>query len=739
MNAVKVDVAVIGGGMAGICAALAAARQGCQVALITDRPVLGGNASSEVRVWVMGAMGGRNIRYGREGGIIEELLLENRWYNQDGNAHVWDTVMLDVVRKESTLQLFLNTLVYDVEMAPGPDRRIGAVFGRQNATEKLFRFEASQFIDASGDGAAAAAAGADWVMGREGRDVYGESWAPEQGDALTLGSSLMFNTRDAGYPVTFRPPSFAKDFRGEHCPPIVKRADPKDTRCCWWWIEYGGVLDTIKDTEVIRDELMAMVYGVWDYIKNSGRFEGVENLQLEWVASVPGKRESRRFLGDYVLTEHDVVGQRQHPDRVAHGGWSIDLHPPKGFYDERGAGSHHWHTDGPYTIPYRCLYSRNVGNLLFAGRNISASHVAFGTTRVMATCATAGQAVGTAAALAVAHGTTPRGVYEQYLSDLQQQLLRDGQWVIGVAGQDPADLVRSRALRFSASSTRRLTMTTARGEARLSVDHYLRLPLSQRLDEVKLLVRAERDTVLQVELWRGERPENYLPKHFEAATEVTVPAGEHWVSVPCGGREPGADGGLYLWLKANPNLVLRTGDTKLTGVLFARLAGNRESGHEGSWSGDAFWPWVRDGLPCFVVSPEQAIHEPENVANGYARPYGGANCWLSEPGVPQWLQVDLAEPATVGRVELAFNSDPNRQYNNLVPTGHDAIPEIVKDCRVLARVDGQWVQVAEVSGNYQRLSRVTFAPVLADALRVEAQATWGWPAVEIYEVRAYAR
>lgn len=722
--------------MAGVCAALAAARHGVQVALVTDRPVLGGNASSEIRVWVMGAMGGRNVRYGREGGILEELLLENRWRNQDGNAHVWDTVLLDAVAKEPNLKVFFNTLVHDVEMEPGSEKAIRAVVGRQNMTERSFRFTGKIFVDASGDGTVGALAGADWTMGRESRDQYGETWAPEQADNLTMGSTIMFNTRDAGYPVTFRPPAFARRFTDGTAPKIVQRVNPAESRCLWWWIEYGGHLNTIHDSEEIRQELLAIVYGVWDYIKNSGKFPGVENLQLEWVASIPGKRESRRFLGDYVLVEQDIVEQRMHPDRVAYGGWSIDIHPPTGFYDDIGEGSRHWHTDGPYTIPFRCYYSRNVRNLMFAGRCISVSHVALGTARVQGTCAVGGQAVGTAAALAVKYGTTPRGVAQHHIKELQQLLLRDAQWVVGVRNEDPEDLARS-ATSIQASSTRDLLMAEPLGERPLAEDHYLRLPLSRRLDAVDLLVRADRETTLRVELWRGNRPENYLPKRFDRAVSVQVPGGEHWIRVDCGGFEPGPDGGVYLWLKPNPEIRLVTGRTKLTGVLFARLAGNHESGYEGNWNGDSFWPWVRDGIPCFRVSPAQVIYDPANVVNGYSRPYGGANSWLSEDGQHQWLQLNWAEPVQVGRVEIQFNSDPNRQYNNLVPTGHDAIPEIVRDYRILVRVGGEWVEVAAVSGNYQRLNRITFPAVKTDALRIETLATWGWPAVEIFEVRAY--
>ncbi|WP_461671190.1 FAD-dependent oxidoreductase, partial [Mycobacterium tuberculosis] len=198
--------------------------------------------------------------------------------------------------------------------------------------------------------------------------------------------------------------------------------------------------DTVHDNESIRDELWSVIYGIWDYIKNSGQFDS-DNMTLEWVGSVPGKREYRRFVGDYVLNQEDIMNQREFPDRVAFGGWSIDLHPPQGMYSTE-SGSKHLYMNGNYHIPYRSLYSKNVANLMFAGRNISATHVAFGTTRVMATCAVIGEAAGTGAALAVKHGTTPRGIYENHLEHLHQTLLKQDASVIGVRSSDTLDVAR---------------------------------------------------------------------------------------------------------------------------------------------------------------------------------------------------------------------------------------------------------------------------------------------------------
>lgn len=268
------------------------------------------------------------------------------------------------------------------------NRNIRSVTGWMMGSERRIRYESPIFLDCTGDGLIGFLAGARYRLGREASREYGEEWAPEVADDITLGSTLLFYTKDAGRPVKFVPPSFAKDITQTQIP-IKRVIRSGDSGCHYWWIEWGGERDTVHDNERIRDELWSVIYGIWDYIKNSGRFEA-ESMTLEWVGSIPGKREYRRFVGDYVLNQNDVIGQAPFRDRIAFGGWSIDLHPPQGMYAAE-SGSKHMHADGVYHIPYRSLYSANVSNLLFAGRNVSASHVAFGTTRVMATCAVMGK------------------------------------------------------------------------------------------------------------------------------------------------------------------------------------------------------------------------------------------------------------------------------------------------------------------------------------------------------------
>jgi len=390
------DIVVIGGGLAGICAAIAATRHGEKVALVQDRPVLGGNSSSEIRVWIVGATAMGNNRYANETGIIGEIEMENLYKNPEGNPHLWDTILLDFVKRENNVELFLNTHVASVNVE---ENTIKSVSGFQLGTEKLLEFKATVFIDCTGDGTVGYLAGAEYMQGRENRKIFNESLAAEVDDKYTLGNTMFFYVKDAGKKVKYIPPLFA--YPREKIKEILntndKHIEVRKAGCDLWWLEYGGILDTIHDNEIIKEELQRLIYGIWDYIKNSGEFDA-ENLTLDWVGSIPGKRESRRFKGDYILNQNDLIEQREFNDAVCYGGWPVDVHPEKGIYTK--SDSCHQTPVGVYQIPLRSLYSCNINNLMFAGRNISVSHIAFASTRVMKTCALIGQTVGTAASMA---------------------------------------------------------------------------------------------------------------------------------------------------------------------------------------------------------------------------------------------------------------------------------------------------------------------------------------------------
>lgn len=449
------QVIVIGGGMAGICAAIASARNGAQTALIQDRPVLGGNASSEIRMHITGATNHGKRENARETGLLEELLLENRERNPQHSFSVFDTVLWEKVQAEEKLSLYLNTRVTEVSIK---DQKIIWVKAHQLTSEKDFAFGGDIFIDCTGDGLVAAKAGALSRQGRESRNEFGEEHAPEKSDSWTMGNSLAFKAVNMGKPIKFSRPKWAYEYTEDdlafrpHGDGQLSPEENHDIQAGFWWIELGGTQDTIADAEEIRDELLKTVYGVWDHIKNKGE-HGADTYALDWIQFLPGKRESRRIEGDYWLKEQDLLEAKIFEDAVAYGGWHMDMHPPQGFLFS-GNPTRYIHLDKIYTIPYRCFYSKNIENLMMAGRNISATHMAFGSVRVMGTCAVGGQAAGTAAAMAALKECSPRTIGIEYIKDLQSQLMRDDCYLPGFVHEDTNDLVKC-ANKITCSSQRK--------------------------------------------------------------------------------------------------------------------------------------------------------------------------------------------------------------------------------------------------------------------------------------------
>ncbi|HYI24931.1 MAG TPA: FAD-dependent oxidoreductase, partial [Thermomicrobiales bacterium] len=313
----EADVLVVGGGLAGVCAAIAAAREGVRVVLIHERPVLGGNSSSEIRVGPSGATQNGYHRDARESGIIEELVLETRarsyGLRQVNGSHypMWDVILAEAVRAEPGIQLLLDTRVVSVETESddraGYSNRIVSVAAVQQGSEATIRVYPHAVVDSTGDGFVAFQAGAPFRYGREARSEHGESWAPEEPDDVILGSTIMFAARDVGRQVPFTPPAWAHSFPDDASLPF-RNHEGFDQG--YWWIEWGGRLNTIRDNDAIRQELQAAVFGVWDHIKNHCTVPGVRERAatwaLDWIGHTPGKRESRRFEGDHILTEHDV-------------------------------------------------------------------------------------------------------------------------------------------------------------------------------------------------------------------------------------------------------------------------------------------------------------------------------------------------------------------------------------------------------------------------------------------------
>lgn len=438
------DVAVIGGGVAGMSAAIAAARHGAKTVLIQNRPVLGGNASSEIRMHICGADKHCKRQNARETGIIEEIQLKNKSRNPEYSYPIFDNVLWECANFEDGLDLFLNLHIDNVQTE---NNNIISVSGTQQTTEKHFTFFASLFIDATGDASIGAKAGAEYMYGREDKTTFNEPDGLDKADHCTMGNSIMFQAKDVGHPVKYTKPDWAYSYTEED----LKCRTHDDIHSGYWWVELGGNdLNTIGDAETIRDELYKTVYGLWDHIKNGGD-HGADNFELEWVCQLPGKRESRRLLGDYVLCENDLLNTVHFDDAIAYGGWDMDCHVIDGFRNGNNEPTKYIGFPDLYEIPYRCVVSKNIDNLFLSGRAFSCSHLAFASTRVMATCAVVAQAAGTAAALAIKYDTTPRGIYE-HIDELQQTLLADDCYIPNVKNHDENDLALSSTV--SASSTK---------------------------------------------------------------------------------------------------------------------------------------------------------------------------------------------------------------------------------------------------------------------------------------------
>ena len=414
-NAGTYDLVIAGGGVAGTCAAIQAARLGLKVALIQNRPVLGGNNSSEVRLPMSGDIY-RNL-YPKLGRIVREL-------NTGTTAEIasveqyGDKRKLDVVGNEKNITLFLSTHVYAVEKVGDC---ITAIYARHVESAEELRFISPLFADCTGDATLGVVAGATYRVGRESIQLTGEPKAPSVADSLTMGTTnhwfAKIEKQPSGFPLCPWAVQFSEEYHLEN------------TASAWFW-ETGFYQDKVKQAEEVRDYNFRVIYGHWSYLKNQ-KSEQYKNWKLNWVSFIAGKRESCRLIGDIVLSEQDINSRMQYPDACVTTTWGIDLHYPdpknSEYYPKKeflGVADHNRNFE-PYHIPYRCFYSKDINNLFMAGRNISVTHVALGTVRVMQTTGMMGEVVGMAAYLCKKHNCQPRDIYEKHLSELIGLLSND--------------------------------------------------------------------------------------------------------------------------------------------------------------------------------------------------------------------------------------------------------------------------------------------------------------------------
>ena len=404
------DLVVIGGGIAGTTTAISAARLNLKVALIQDRPVLGGNNSSEVRVHLGGRI--KVDPFPALGDVVKEIG-PSRGGNAQPAEYYEDEKKMELVMAEENITLFTNFRAFDVKTK---DSRITEVYARHIENSEELSFSAPLFADCTGDGTIGVLAGADHTMGRESRAEFGEPTAPEKGDEMTMGASVQWYSALETNPVDFPLFQYGVAFNDQNTEQVTMGE--------WTW-ETGMNFNQITEFERIRDYGLLVVYSNWSSLKNSSSTkEKYRNRTLDWVAYIAGKRESRRLLGDLILKEQDLTDHIIYPDASAPTTWSIDLHYPDPknteYFPDMQFKSIAVHKKiHPYPIPYRCFYSRNIDNLFMAGRNISVTHVALGTTRLMRTTGMMGEVVGMAASIATKHKTSPRGVYQNYLEELK--------------------------------------------------------------------------------------------------------------------------------------------------------------------------------------------------------------------------------------------------------------------------------------------------------------------------------
>lgn len=737
------DVVVVGGGMAGVCAAIAAARHGCKTCLLHDRPVLGGNASSEIRVGIEGAE--YEFRHARETGILEEIQTEDRKRNfhrsiNGATNYVFDTILLEWVNREPTLTLHLSTSVFKVHMEKNVVR---AVEGLQAASENVYKVHGEIFIDTSGDGVVAAAAGAEFRIGREGKAEFNEVIALDEPDGHTMGSSLLFHLVDRGRTVHYTPPDWAYDFPLDE--QVWEHNYGWGHRGPYVWVEAGGdKLDTIHDNERVMDELRKILYGVWDHIKNHGNHHA-ENLEIDWVGTIPGKRESRRIIGDYIMTERDVLDRPLFEDRIAYGGWPLDVHNVGGFRaSKEGGASTIPETGGLYSIPLRSVYSKNIENLMMAGRNISVSHVALGSVRIIGTCAVVGQAVGTAASFALKHNCIPNELGKSHIKELQQTLLRDDCYLIRLKNQDKRDLAVG--AKVVGSSSRKLEVLGNDRDFPLHVSRAQKVFLSgERLNVVKLklqnrfdaekrvqisLVRADFEDMIAGESTRTDvghmiktvrlRCSLKYPEALAKAESTVMPGESSWVSFELDTvLTPGA---YWIIMGKEEDVSWMGSDEVIPGLASIY----EEPGHG--------WSYLRHYILQFQLEPESYPFAPENVNNGISRSEDLPNIWISDPqqALPQYVELNLGQAREFDTVHLTFDTNLDKFLRT-----HGTYAECVSDYEVLVRSNGHWLNVVNEYGNYMRKRMHTFNPVQADSLRVVVHRTNGCPEARIYEIRIY--
>jgi hypothetical protein len=779
----RYDFVVVGAGLAGISAAVTAARKGIRTALVGDRPVLGGNASTEIRVPPVGATQ-CNFAYSRETGIMEELFLNNLYRNPTWSAQGWNLELENLVRNEKNIDLYLNTTVCDVEKEPqadvsstGNEVRIISVKAYCAMAETWFIFMADHFADCSGDGVVGVQAGAVFRYGVESFSEFNEPMCPEVPNRETMGMSLQLRARDTGRSIPFVRPEWVglelqlEDFGPYR--PVNEHFFP-DTGG-FWWLEWGGELDTVHDTLKIKDEVQRITLAVWDYLKNRSPIAGrLDTYELDWMGAVPGKRESRRFEGDHILTMGDIDRQVHFEDAVAYGGWGFDHHPPGGFHDKVNPSTHQY-LRGPHNIPLRSLYSRNVSNLFFAGRNISTTHYALSSTRVMLTCAQLGEAVGMAAAHACLHHCKPRDLsYGSRIIAIQEDLLKADHHIHDLARAIPLDMAPE--ARASASSVfSGHDPAESWGTEPLDGSRMQLLSVStDHIAHIQIQLDALQATELAYSFFQGpSNSSTYPDKEIFSGKVHIMPGEKQWITLPVD-QHISRPGWHFLIMEENkfirlhviesppgqlryyprPEDPIRPNPFSKWTLRTLQIGQKRAADADGAdvlapeWNEHAY---AFQNISCFLgfsyacrVFPEQHVYEPSMVVDQKSRPTNLPNLWVSSRSTfskPEWIELTWDEPRDISSIQILFDSSLQFHFGqSWQGYAKNAIPAIVKSYRILATLTtGGEVVVAEINDNHQRNRSHLTDLTKVTSIRVECIATNGLDRVQIYAIRVFGK
>ncbi|MFC1714208.1 FAD-dependent oxidoreductase [Candidatus Poribacteria bacterium] len=764
------DVLVIGSGVSGYCAAIQAGRCGCSTILVEKDEVLGGNSGPNLGVGITGA--DRYDAYAAETGIIQELQEDAAWTNAFTHISA-GTMPYNISRRNEAVvqehleQAGVRVLKRHYARKPIIDRdRIVGVIVEDMAAFRTVKINVKHVvIEASGDGEVGALAGADFDMGSESKDEFGERSAPPERTKLVQGTSLVAIAHRTDHEVVFHPPAGTPStftpriwhggisgFLRHHDGLLSDRHDLRFL----YITETGGHIDTIKDDAEIYEILLKQLWAEWDHMKNGPHKQQTKCWDLLWVSPKAGKRESRRFLGDYVLTQTDLEEGRRFPDDIAYGGHDLDDHMPL------ADGSNIFgHSIPPlYGIPYRCCYSRNVANLFTAGRLISATHLAHSSSRVMRTGAAIGQAVGIAAALCCKHVCTPRDVFSVRLDELQQGLLRaDATILAKPLDQTRSNLPHDLAPSAAVSTTSETFFNDQEpGQLVPLIAHAGNVLWDWRLDldSVEFFLRNDSDVEqsIAVSIYRTKREPRWknLPDfhtfgwndlRVDAFDRITTtdailpPRYEGWYkidfpeSLHIGEKDAASDDDrVLIALGMNQNVSWAIAKRTCEIAEMVELNHLRPE-------------WRQLGaMGAMKVNSAPHLGEAENVINGFHRRFSRAptNTWLSDPtqGLPQDLVLSWPEACEFNQVTLTFDNLPRQRHENPWESGKRVLGMCVKEYELAVWVDNRWKQIIKEECNYHRFCSHSFETIVTDKLRLRILDTHGeMKGARVYQVSVY--